>query len=293
MTKRCLHGCGMSLTGAIEEGRFYSSNSATPASRFQQRPRPSDPPQAGYLFPSPAPPPPLLFPEPEAASLSGFPLVLANLLDSHPLQADEFEEVNLESEPILLPESEVATSDAARRHASIRPSAKLVAPAGIAISVLGVLLFGPSPLMMERSVAAKDHPALEQVSLPGSSVPQPTPPETPAATVVAAQAQTSQPAFGEAKSSVSVQASDRSWIVACADSKVLFARLFTAGNSHTIEFKRRAIVRVGSAGSVQILDDGRFPGTLGDVGEVRIVEFTPGDSHFLKGGEIEDCTKGL
>ena len=147
--------------------------------------------------------------------------------------------------------------------------------------VLGILLVSASSIMIQSSVAAKDHSAPEQFS--GPAVLE---------TAVAEPAPSPRTASMDAKSHLDIHTSDQSWVVACADGKVLFTRLFTAGDSQTLEFDRRAIVRVGSAGSVQIVADGKSPGSLGAVGEVRIVEFTPGDSHFLKGGEIEDCTLG-
>ena len=302
-----------------------SEHPTPPDSRFQPIPphaglnhsdRSIDPRPARFLFPSPVPPPLLTFAEPEAACFSGSPLVLPKLLDNHAIPGDEFEGVDLvprgelhsppapvqqcfeselvssaefvESEPIPFLEPGVATLEAGHPHPSIRPWVTPAAPAGIATMVLGILLVGPSSIMIQGSVAAKDHSALEQFSGPASPVHESAMLETAAAT----PAPSRKPAFRRVKSHVSVHANDRSWVVACADGKVLFTRLFTAGNSHMLEFNRRAIVRVGSAGSVQIVADGKSPGALGAVGEVRIVEFTPGGSHFLKGGEIEDCTKG-
>jgi hypothetical protein len=40
------------------------------------------------------------------------------------------------------------------------------------------------------------------------------------------------------------------------------------------------------------MKDGEFTGMLGNIGEVRILKFTPEASYFLSGGEAEDCTKG-
>lgn len=339
MTSRCQHGCGMGLTGTIGTERSCPTDSATltlgpsentapPDSRFQLIPLPLhaglnhsdrsiEPRPAGFLFPSPVPPPPLTFAEPEAACFSSSPVVLSNLVDNHAVPIDEFEAVDLVSRPELcLPpapvqqsfeselasyaefvksgpipflEPEVATLEAAGQpHPSSRPWVTPATPAGIATMVLGILLVGPSSIMIQSSVAAKDHSALEQFSSAATAAPQPAMPES--APVMPAPSPTT--AFRRAKSHVTIHASDRSWVVACADGKVLFARLFTVGNSRALEFNRRAIVRVGSAGSVQIVADGKSPGGLGAVGEVRIIEFTPGGSHFLKGGEIEDCTVG-
>jgi hypothetical protein len=109
----------------------------------------------------------------------------------------------------------------------------------------------------------------------------------------AVPAKASPPVSTGAKSHASIQATGRSWVVACVDGKVLFAKLFTAGSKDSVDFTRTAIVRTGNAGSVQIDVDGKAIGTLGAVGQVRVVELNPGDSHFREGGEADDCTKGL
>jgi Domain of unknown function (DUF4115) len=162
------------------------------------------------------------------------------------------------------------------------------APAGIAAMVLGILLVGASSIMIQSSVAAKDHSSLEQFSGPVSPVHRPGAPETAAAT----PAPSPQTSSVGVKSHLDIHASDQSWVVGCADGKVLFTRLFIAGDNQIIEFDRRAIVRLGSAGSVRIVADGKSPEQLGPVGAVRIIEFTPGGWHFLNNGEIEDCTEG-
>jgi hypothetical protein len=151
--------------------------------------------------------------------------------------------------------------------------------------VVGILLAGPSSLRIQRSVAAKDPSAAKQF-LGTASVQQ------PATVEVAGAALPPKSNFTATKSSLSLYASDQSWVVACVDEKLLFARLFTTGDSRTFEFDRRAIVRVGRAGSVRVVSDGNGPKTMGGLGEVRVMEFTPGASHFLKGGEVEDCTDG-
>ena len=95
----------------------------------------------------------------------------------------------------------------------------------------------------------------------------------------------------EGKLEASIQASDQSWVVACADGKGLFAKLFTDGSRETIGFNQRAVVRVGSAGAVQITANGKAVGALGRVGQVRVIELTSDDSHFLTRGEPSDCTQ--
>jgi hypothetical protein len=82
-------------------------------------------------------------------------------------------------------------------------------------------------------------------------------------------------------------------VVACADGKVLFAKLFSAGSKESVDFTRTAIVRAGHASYVQISVDGKPAGPLATTGDVRIVELNPEGSHSREGGETDDCTKGF
>src|ERR1022692_2263852 len=92
------------------------------------------------------------------------------------------------------------------------------------------------------------------------------------------------------KSHASIQANDRSWITACVDGNVVFSKLFTAGTEDSIDFIDHAIVRMGNAGPVEITLDSKPVGSLGQMGQVRVIELVRGASHFLVGGEAEDCT---
>ena len=81
-------------------------------------------------------------------------------------------------------------------------------------------------------------------------------------------------------------------MVTCVDNKPLFSKLFTAGAREDIEFINRAVVRLGRSSAVQILANGKVVET-GSVGQVVIVELTPGDSRLLQDGAPSDCTHGL
>jgi Domain of unknown function (DUF4115) len=174
-----------------------------------------------------------------------------------------------------LPEDEIENasapvsgcSAAANPRPSIPSWAALTFVVSIAMSGFGILLFG-------RSVDAKDRPA----AILAAPVHKPLPQQVFAAPLRPAN--------------LSVQAIGRSWVTVCADNKVLFSELFTAGDRRTFKFSEAAVVRVGNAGAVQVVNDGEFTGALGFRGQVRIVEFTPGDSHFLEDGESADCTYG-
>ena len=270
----------------------------------------SEPPLAKYLLP-PTPPRAQKFAEPQSSS--GLLPVLPRLL-SHPVPPDRAEVVGarepvsvaastepslpsgfvgeatlMESEAVSKFAAEAATIGARKPHPPFQVWAMPVAIASIVLTVLGILLFGPSSLKIQRSVAARDHSVFTQpVSVHSTSVDQPQLPVE----VSASPLPSAQPIAKKKKSHASVRATHRSRVVACADRKVLFSLLFTGGDGQTVEFDRDAIERVGSAGSVQIMKDGTFTGMLGKTGEVRIVAFTSETSNFLSGGEAEDCTEG-
>jgi hypothetical protein len=93
------------------------------------------------------------------------------------------------------------------------------------------------------------------------------------------------------KTQVSITSTDRSWITACADGKSAFSKLFVNGSKDELAFSDRALVRMGSAGSVDIALNGKSVGPLGHVGQVVIVELTPKGFRLAKPGEPGDCTK--
>lgn len=174
--------------------------------------------------------------------------------------------------------------------------------ASVTILAISAMLYGPSskPVPAPRSAAAE--PASSDKSTapvtgpaPGNATPErasvaaPLPhPSAPG--IVPAQIPTPAPADG--KFHASIQGNGQSWVVACADNKILFAKLFTKGTLEEIQFVTRAIVRVGRSTAVQIAVNGKSVVTPEDVGQVRIIELTPGGSNFLDDGTPNDCTSG-
>lgn len=238
----------------------------------------SEPPLGTYVLPALASPRALPIAMIEPTSWGGIAPGLPRLV-SQPISEGE-----IEGKQALAPgtsataqpaQSNAAAHDARKPRPWIPLSALPIALAAVATSALGMLLLGPPSMMIQRSVAAKERSvAPERV---GAFVPPLQSPE---------------PIARKSGSDLSVEASDSSWVVVCADNKVLFSKLFTAGDRQTVKFNRDVIVRLGSAGSVQILKNGLLTRALGQRGEVRIVEFTPDDSHFLMDGEAGDCTHG-
>lgn len=143
----------------------------------------------------------------------------------------------------------------------------------------------------ERSTAPVSAPVPAPVDMHASppvsaAAARPATPQLPAA---AQPARTVAPAAG--KSRVSITASDRSWVTACADGKMVFSKLFTSGSKEDVAFSGRAVVRTGSAGALEMQLNGKPTGPLGRPGQVRVIEFTPDSSRFISPGEPDDCTR--
>lgn len=99
------------------------------------------------------------------------------------------------------------------------------------------------------------------------------------------------PSVSANKSVASIRTSDRSWITACADGKLLFSKLFVEGSAESVEFTDRATVRMGNSGPVEISVDGKPAGPVGRMGEVRAVEITSSGVQRLP--DAGTCGKAL
>ena len=155
----------------------------------------------------------------------------------------------------------------------------------LAIAALGVLLFGPAMSKGRQTAAAEVRVPARPVATPGpvAVAPEiqtvPEPPKTAAAT--------------PQKSTVSIQATASSGVVACADGKVAFAKLFVAGTKNTVDFSQAAFVRTGNPAATHIEVNGKAVDTPVSAGGIGVLEVTPDATHARKGGEPDDCTKGL
>jgi Domain of unknown function (DUF4115)/PilZ domain len=163
------------------------------------------------------------------------------------------------------------------RHAPTKTSAA-VSNAGDATPEGGEI--APTPQ------AAGSHPVnpVTVKPVPGSPVPGTSVPVNP---VGAPQPAAAVPG---GKPKVSMTATDRSWVTACTDGNTVFSKLFVAGSKEEFTFTSRAVIRMGSAGPLEILLNGKSVGPLGRAGEVRVIELTPAASRFITAGEPGDCT---
>jgi hypothetical protein len=130
-------------------------------------------------------------------------------------------------------------------------------------------------------------PIATAVQSPPAPVAAPVPAAIPAAPVPKAAGRATPPA---GMSRVVITASDRSWVNACADGNPAFSKLFVNGSKQELVFSSRALVRMGSAGPLEIRLNGKSVGPLGLAGQVRVMEFTPSASRFITPGEPGDCT---
>jgi hypothetical protein len=122
------------------------------------------------------------------------------------------------------------------------------------------------------------------------SGPAPVSPPAPAAVPSAVLKPTPGATPQAGMSRVAITASDRSWVTACADGNPVFSKLFVNGSKEQLVFSGRALVRMGSAGPLEIRLNDKSVGPLGLPGQVRVMELTASGSRFITPGEPGDCT---
>ena len=66
------------------------------------------------------------------------------------------------------------------------------------------------------------------------------------------------------------------WVSARADGKYLFSEILTANQTRTVEANDTVLVRLGNAGGLSVTLNGKPVGALGEKGQPRTVQFTPG-----------------
>ncbi len=174
--------------------------------------------------------------------------------------------------------------------------------AACSILAVGALLFGPlvKPVQAPQpSPAARVSPSAVSQAVP---VPVPQAPAPAAVAAKAAPVPTPVPLPAAAPTPVpaaagllhaSLVASDPSWVVACADNKVLFAKLFTAGATQDIAFTSRAVVRIGRPAAIHVAVGGTAVPPPSGMVQVSLIELTPGGARYLENGAPNDCTHGL
>jgi len=197
-------------------------------------------------------------------------------------------------------QSEVQEAQPVKAKSRSSVLAILIAAAFTAVA-LGVIWFGPfskrAPL--QTFAAAQSTIAPATVPTPADSKPatETTPVPTPVPTQAPAQPAKTPPApvssvpVPAGQSRAVIEASASSWVTACSDGKVAFTKLFATGNKENLVFSSTAVVRVGNAGSLAISLNGKSIGSLGRVGQLRVVELTPSSTRFIPLHDPDGCTQ--
>lgn len=119
-----------------------------------------------------------------------------------------------------------------------------------------------------------------QSAQPQAQAPPVQPAAPPAAvpavpTGAAPAPQASLPSNPNASVRVQVTADEPVWLLAKSDGKYLFSGTLDTNQSRTVEANGAVTLRLGNAGGVSILLNGKPVGIVGPKGQVRTVQFTP------------------
>ena len=87
------------------------------------------------------------------------------------------------------------------------------------------------------------------------------------------------------KSRIAIKTKQGSWIDACADGRTVIRRYLPPSNIADLGFSNVAVVRAGNAGGVEISVNGTSTGSMGALGEVRVIRFDAVGFHFLEQGD--------
>ncbi|MBS1857188.1 MAG: DUF4115 domain-containing protein [Acidobacteria bacterium] len=116
-------------------------------------------------------------------------------------------------------------------------------------------------------------PAGESAQPAASPLPAAPPPVQAAA---AAQPATPAPATPPGPVHVEIVADEQAWVAARADGKYVFSGTLDPGGRRTVDANTEVVVRLGNAGGVSLLLNGKTVGAVGPKGQVRTVQFTSG-----------------
>ena len=122
-----------------------------------------------------------------------------------------------------------------------------------------------------------EHPAPPQ-SQPTATLPQSQPAAAPPLTQNASALSTAAPPAHNPNASVLVQlsAEEPVWVLARSDGKFSFSGTLNPNEIRTIEANEKVVLRLGNAGGVTILLNGKPIGAVGPKGQVREVQLTSG-----------------
>jgi cytoskeleton protein RodZ len=125
--------------------------------------------------------------------------------------------------------------------------------------------------------SAKESAAATPAAAPPDSEAARTAPQSPTAagTQPASAAAASAPA-SPGPIHVQITATEPVWVRATIDGKTAFAGTLAANQSRTVDGKETIVLRLGNAGGVTVLWNGKPIGDIGPKGQIRNVQFTSG-----------------
>ena len=89
--------------------------------------------------------------------------------------------------------------------------------------------------------------------------------------------------------SISIKASDVSWVSACADGAKVFEKMFHEGDAGEVRFARQATVRSGNAGALELTIGDQSIGAMGSRGAARTIRATPAGYEFITTTPLLKC----
>lgn len=109
--------------------------------------------------------------------------------------------------------------------------------------------------------------------------------KAPAAVVLPAK-----PASVAGVQQVSLRASELSWVDACADGRVVFAKAFSTGETQQLKFSNVATVRTGNAGGLEITFGAKPAERMGQKGVIQMWKFTGAGRQEVPQNSASACT---
>jgi hypothetical protein len=97
----------------------------------------------------------------------------------------------------------------------------------------------------------------------------------------AAKPMTPKPALTGVEQKIELKATEPTWVAVHIDNQLAFARLLDRDQTKTIETSGTVRVRLGNAGGIQITANGKALEPIGRKGQVKVIEFTNGNSRIV------------
>ena len=89
--------------------------------------------------------------------------------------------------------------------------------------------------------------------------------------------------------SISIRASDRSWVTACADGAMVFSKLFNKGDVGEVHFARQAMIRSGNAAAIELAVGNQPIGPMGAWGGIKTIAVTPAGHQYVAAAPSPKC----